>query len=330
MNKDPDWGQLSIHDCVIDNIGDDALHIAAGVDVYRCLIQHRTYGLVSAHTDCFQTWNSYYRIHHNIIRNFACLPGGSKYNSISYAQFSTPVCGNFLFYNNLIYDDDTNWLGAPGLILIFDAWWSPGKHNANVIITNIFIANNLFCKPDAQNLGWTLHGRSDPYRGTNDSYTIVNCLVANNIFLDGYRMNSRELQGAAVGLPGPRKSDPAIDVNTKGLPLLNNIVAGPNFKIAYMGHIYTDIEECGRAVGLINNWTKVPSFVSYKFLRPPYDFRLSSHDTVARSKGYDLDRYTNSVPMLNADLDGNLRHAWDIGPYTIGSGAGIGHDELKH
>lgn len=322
QNDDPGWGQLKIHDCLVDNIGDDALHIAAGTDVYRCVIEHRTYGLAHGHTDCFQTWNSYYRIHHNIIRNFACPPGGSRYNSISYAQFSRPVSGNFLFYDNLVYDDSRKWLGAPGLELTFDAWWSPHKHNTLVVITNIFIANNLFCKPDAQNVGWVLHGRSDRYRGTNDAYTIVNCLVANNIFLDGYRMKSAQLQGVAVGLPGPKMTNPAVHVTTQSLPLLNNILAGPNYRIAYMGRIYDNIEQCGKAVGLPENWTRAPSFVSFELFKPPYDFRLDRRDTAARGRGYDLSRYTNSIPMLNVDLDGHVRHSWDIGPYAFVPGAG--------
>ena len=318
------WGALKIHDCLFYNVGDDEAQCNGSFDLYRCKFNARTWGLASGHTDVFQSWGSKIRVHHNIIwDNADGNPGASDYNSMGYLQMSTPVQGDFMFYNNLLYAQDTNVMVkmGPGVSFSHDAWWSPDKYNSNVVVTNIIIANNTFALPNSGSLEFTYYYQaSDTSRGTNDSYTFTNCMTVNNIFVDGCRTTVGKLQGFVLTAPITNSFGPAIYTDQYRWVLRNNVLAGPNRKVYYVRTNYwTSFDQVETAYGYYSR-TNYPLFVSYSYFAqtPAFDFHLAEGDVVARDHGYDLSSYTNVMPDIDRDLDWNLRSGtWDIGAYEF-------------
>lgn len=313
-NEDAGWGDLTIHHSIVQNIGDDAIQApGGGVDIYYCFIEKLTRGIAVGHPDALQTWNNYYRIHHNIFGDFQSDPPG--YASYSYSQFSLPVVGNFLLYNNLCLNQNLN--GSKGFGLTFDAWFSPDKYNQNVVVTNILIANNLFHTPQMQALAFSLAFKSDAARGTNDSYTFKNCAVYNNTFVDCFVNQPKNgvVLGTVSAIPGQ------IEVSYESFPLDHNIICGPNTRFGYISTtVWPNSLALNNGSPFKNNSMAQPAFRNYRFGAPPYDFRLTATDNVARGKGRNLSYLVGSVPMIEIDFDGNTRPAsgaWDIGPYQF-------------
>lgn len=342
-SNNPRFGKTLIHDCWLENTGDDMFHVEQGTDMFRNLIDHHTKGYAHTHCDALQSWDNFYRFHHNIVLDFAEVGNPAAYTSITYTQMSVTNNGNYLVYDNLIYSDSTNYLQSPGIVFTCDAYnlRTPGGYIPLHTLTNIVIANNLISLPNASPVGFVLYGiaTGDPAgitsRGTNVAFAITNCLFVNNEFIDCYDWpGDVQANFPLFSLPGPASNappfnpgdPPSVYMDTNSMPFVGNVVAGVNSKIYYMGAT-NNAFGFNAQFGFTNNSTNFPAFSNYLTLSPTgvttnrQDFHLSGADTVARDKGYNLDAYTNSMPMLNVDLDGNPREyngVWDIGPYEYG------------
>jgi hypothetical protein len=317
-NANPFWGDLKVHHSIVYNVGDDCMQLAGGgVDVYFCYFAKLTKGFAGGHPDVLQTWGSYYRIHHNIFGDFQAdgAENVGSYASYSYAQFSTPEVGNFLLYNNLCYNELLN--GSKGFTLTFDAWFSPDKHNSNVIVTNIFIANNLFRTPNMQPLGFSLTFNGDPSRGTNDMYTFVNCFMGNNIYVDCYT-NQYKTKTAVVF--GTAASTPTSVVSYDSFRMENNLMSGLNTKFSYVStNFWANFTALTTGSPIKSNFDGRPLFKAYGSSQR-LDFHVSPEDTLARARGKNLSSLVSMAPMLDVDLDGVKRPTagpWDIGPYVV-------------
>ena len=317
QNNDPGWGNLTVHHCLILNTGDDAFQVAQGTDIYCCIVEGNNREYSMGHGDILQTWqvtgdSAYYRVHHNIFGDYNDPP---HYSSWAYAQFSRPVVGNFLLYNNLFVDKYAS--GNAGFALTFDAWWSPGKHNSEVVVSNVFIANNLFLAPKHQSVAMFLAFESDASRGTNDCYTFTDCCFRNNIVVDSY---TNAPSGVVLYLPYTNTED-TVGVDETTFAVDNNAIAGPNSRITYLrSTTWNDADELTAQTSAADNTADRPNFEIYTQGAPPYDFHLSETDTVARDRGMDLSAWAGIAPMLQVDLDGNARDyngAWDMGPYEF-------------
>jgi hypothetical protein len=307
------FDDLIVHDTIITKVGNDAMQIGGGgADIYRCIIDGWDAAGDGGHPDCFQTWGSNYRIHHNIIVDFS--PGENYYASLAYAQMSNPINGNFLLYNNLFINEKVP--TETGFIFLFDAWWSPNKHNTNVIITNLFIANNLWHIWKSSAIGHTFHYKSDKARGTNDFYTITNCYFLNNAVIG---CNDHLDDATGVSLASTNLQPSNIDYDKWMFDY--NIVSGPSSKIRYMGNRPWNNAEALNAVSPFkHNSSQLPLYNLYAARTPPYDFHLQTNDVVALGKGTNLTSWVEIAPMLNVDLDGlprSIDKAWDIGPYQL-------------
>lgn len=323
------FGELSIHDCLFYNAGDDVVQINGGFDLYRCKIAYRTAGYSGGHTDFLQTWGNYIRVHHNIV--FFWGPpldeGWSTYCSFGLLQFSNERNGDFLFYNNLLYDQDTNRFTNPGISFTTDAWFAPGKYWATNTLTNIVVANNLFLRPGGSVYGHTFYWiASDSSRGTNGLFVITNCLFANNVVIDTFNQTAGMLQGAPVNFPIVT-SNVAPDTDEEG-PMIsspdrfkvkNNVITGPNFRVGASNLFNNIIEAQAEFSNITGNKTNRPVFVFYEKLveSPEFDFRIATNDTVLLNAGFDLSAWTNDMPGFHVDLEGNNRFQGtiDIGPY---------------
>jgi len=313
--KDKSWGDLKIHDNLIVNSGDDGLQIPGGVDVYRNRITGQINGFSSGHSDGIQSWGTKIRIYNNIIGDNQAVGGG--YVSWMFSQFSYATVGDFLVYGNVFVDEFRP--TSAGCAMTFDAWWVPGKYSTNTTITNILFANNLYHSPNHRAVGFTLHYQGTRDRGNTDKYTVKNCAFYNNIVVDTYS-NSDNDDGEVFGFPGPGLTS---DVTYEEFPLDANVVTGPNWSFWYMGQRPNRAEDLALVTPYKLNSSKRPAFAGYSKGSPPYNFRLTSADTVARNAGVDLSRFRAMAPDIDVDIDGNKRGldgAWDIGPYEAQEG----------
>lgn len=306
----PTLGDLIVHDNIVDNVGDDVMQIAGGgAEIYRNYVTRNTRGFAGGHPDVFQTWDTPYSIHHNIIKDFHF--GAGFYSSFAYAQLSDPVDDVFLLYNNLFYDEfaapmETCW------VFTVDAWNSPNKYNARKVVNRLFIANNLFHTPAARSLGIALHFDSDASRGTNDIIAFTNSICANNIIVHS-STNSDTSCFALVSTNATGERD----VTYESFIFNNNVVAGMNEKVSYIKEGgWNSVSEMAAETPYDDNTDTMPTFVSFTVGSPPYNFRPHTNDTVLIGNGLDLSAWTNLATSLLVDLDGVTRTNWDIGPYT--------------
>lgn len=257
-----------------------------------------------------------------------------EYSSYGYVQTSYDVNHDFYFYGNLFMDQDTNRYCNPGLKFSHDAWWAVNggmsKYCTNNVISNFVVANNLFLRPGGVPYGHTFYWiASDSSRGTNDLFTLTNTLFANNIILDSYNLTDGMLQGSVASWPTKTTNDTPVGSDrgpiTTDYSVRNNLVSLPNFHVSAHGSNYANILAADADLDMVSgSGTNLPAFRFFESRRtyPKFNFRVSKSDTAALGTGTNLLSWTNLMPGLLSDLDGNARPsvgAWDIGPYQYGS-----------
>lgn len=337
VNSTDSHNNLSVHDCLFYTAGDDVFQVNGGFDFYRCKIKWREWGWASGHSDVWQTWGSDIKIHHNIVEDFGApqtTNGVSDYSSFAYFQTSDPLNHDIYVYNNLMIDQDTNRFCTPGFKFSHDAWWSTNngvaKYCTNNVISNLFVVNNLFHRPNGRPYGHTFYWvAADSSRGTNDMFTLTNCHFANNIIVDSYNRSGAQLGGTVTDFPTVTDAGATPNGDTWG-PIVsdywvsNNVIMGPNYSILTGQDEYESIIAAEASDTRVqNSSTNEVNFRYYvaDLSSPKFNFRLNLSDTVAKENGINFSGVTNLMPYLDRDLDWNQRPttgSWDIGPYYFG------------
>lgn len=357
-NRNSLANSVVIHHCLLLNTGDDFVQGPGGMTVCWCILRERTRGVASGHTDVVQVWGGgSFRssgtndpvfgnviFHHNSLGDVAVENG---YGSWAYFQMSGSVCSNLWFYNNLLYDTSipvTNEASAGW------AWTADGfydRYNPTILLSNVYIFNNLFCSGMHQAMitsqptgeDWRLgSGESETGgRGFLAGWSAADVWIANNIVLDCYTnfpsdpVFSFPYTNAVVftfaggsntyttEVFGPTNVTAQASYGTNGVHVFNNVFAGPNTSVRVIrSNVWATAEAMNAGLGYSGNTSARPVFSGYTRGGTNWDFRLSSADSAAVNAGLSLATWTNTLPDLNLDLDGNVRGAsnlWTIGPY---------------
>lgn len=130
------YGEISIHDNIIERVGDDGIQIGAGADIYNNIIRDRIDTGAPSHADGIQGVGSYFRIYNNEIYDFG--------NSMIFIETTQESVAHWQIYNNLLYIDDMIAGSTRGMELKAKNCNRCEENYDLVTWDDILIANNIF------------------------------------------------------------------------------------------------------------------------------------------------------------------------------------------
>lgn len=311
MVNPADWDAFQVRWCLIERTGDDGIQsVRNGFTLSHSFLRDHYLELYNGHPDHLQlsgVSSQYLKVVNNIFRN--------KANSLIIGEhyvMEDGLLGPMLVAGNVFYNTrDWIYKGIQAYGATFDAW----RPNSDVSVnratwTNLFVLNNTFYYQSTVPLKI---GRAEPSGGTRSVWNLVvtNSGLYNNLLVDcGYNAK----QPVPISLGGLVNPTNGMFYTRTSFPLRNNIIGGANTRTSWGGTVYASGEALDAATGLTGNTSRLPVMVSTN----SYDLRLSSADTTARDRGFNLDSLTNRFPELMFDLWGNRRGhglGWDIGAH---------------
>jgi len=286
-------GNMAIHHNYLANWHNNMMGGLGASDIYNNYATGWK-GPGVAHPDGFEGDFNNIRMFNNEFYNYAPPSGSGLYFSVSE---SGSAKGNVAVVNNIFVRDS----GTMNNVLV-----GQSGNPANVTISNVVVAGNLFWSGDNYNNVVIQTGTDNNWQGRAITF-------ANNVFWGGKNAAGGEFSSGKLRFP----SESSFVFNY-------NLISGTDKSFFYR----TNNVDASLGVNLFPNAQSFSAWsTSYKsnssaapyFASPTnHNFRMDGTDTNAVDRGVDLSSWATLIPAIANDITGVPRNQygkWDIGPY---------------